>query len=401
MSIYSHNGRMPYNPLDPATTRDPYPLYARLRREAPLERSALGFWALSRYDDVDTVLRDPERFSSGVLGDMIQGVKSLSPEGLGVGETLLGTDPPAHSRLRKIVNRAFTPRRIAALEERIRALAHELLTGIAAVGEFELMGALAVPLPVTVIAEILGIDPARRADFKRWSEEILAAIAGSPSPELRARLERSFLERAAYLEEVIEERRHDPRDDVISALVRAEEGEEVMTEDEVGNFLVLLLVAGSETTSNLIGNAVLALLEHPHVLETVRANPRLLPALVEETLRYDSPVQLTLRRATCDVELAGGKLCEGETVALLLGSANRDERQFSEPDYFDLGRSVAHLAFGHGTHFCLGAHLARLEAQLALDALIARFGHIDLADAVERIPSLLTRGPRALRLRVA
>ena len=392
---------MAYNPLDPGTTRDPYPQYARLRSEAPLERSELGFWVLSRYEDVGAVLRDPRRFSSGVLGDMIQGVKSLSPEGLGAGETLLGTDPPAHSRLRKIVNRAFTPRRVAALEARIRTLAHELLAAVAVPGEVELMGALAVPLPVMVIAEILGIDPARRADFKRWSDEILAAIAAPPSPELRARLERSFLERAAYLEEVIEARRLAPRDDVISALVQAEAGEDVMSEDEVGNFLVLLLVAGNETTTNLIGNAVLALLDHPPVLDTVRTIPDLVPDLVEETLRYDSPVQLTLRRATCDVELAEGKVCAGETVALLLGSANRDELQFEEPDRFDLGRRAPHLAFGYGTHFCLGAHLARIEAELALRALLARFPRLERGGAVERTPSLLTRGPRTLRLRVA
>lgn len=390
---------MAYNPLGPEATRDPYPIYARLRREAPLERSALGFWAVSRYEDVHAALRDPRRFSSTVLGDMIQAVKSHSPEGLGAGETLIGTDPPAHSRLRKIVNRAFTPRRIAELEPRIRALAGELLAEVPAAGELELMGALAVPLPVMVIAEILGIDTARRADFKRWSEEILAAIAGSPSAELRARLERSFLERAAYLEEVVESRRREPRDDVISDLVRAEEGEEVMSEDEVGNFIVLLLVAGNETTTNLIGNAVLALLDRPHVRERVRAAPGLLPAVVEETLRYDSPVQLTLRRATCDVELAGAKLCEGDVVALLLGSANRDEREFTDADRFDVERAGAHLAFGHGTHFCLGAHLARLEARLALGALLDRFPHFELAGSVERRPSLLTRGPCAVRLR--
>ena len=392
---------MTYNPLGPEETRNPYPIYARMRREAPLERSSLGFWAASRYEDVDAALRDPRRFSSAVLGDMIQTMKSHSPEALGAGETLIGTDPPAHSRLRKIVNRAFTPRRIEALEPRIRVLARELLAAPPRTGEVELMGALAVPLPVMVIAEILGIDVARRADFKRWSEEILAAIAGSPSIELRERLERSFLERAAYLEEVIESRKRQPRDDVITDLVRAQAGEEVMTEDEVANFIVLLLVAGNETTTNLIGNAILALLEHPRVLEAVRAAPSRIPALVEETLRYDSPVQLTLRRATCDVELAGVRVREGEVVALLLGSANRDEREFAKPDRFDPGRGAAHLAFGYGTHFCLGAHLARLEARIALETLFDRFRSLELAGSVERIPSLLTRGPRSLPLHVA
>lgn len=394
---------MDYNPFDPEVIRDPYPSYARLRREAPVCGTPLGFAAISRYDDVLEVLRRPETFSSSAVGDLINGVKALSPEDLGQGETLLGSDPPVHTRLRKIVNRAFTPRRIAALEARIRTIAGDLVTALSSGSDCDLVAQLAVPLPVTVIAEILGIDPERRGDFKRWSEEILAAVAGAPTPELRARLERSFVERAAYLEDVVEDRKRRPRDDVISALVQAEQEGGAMTEDEVGDFIVLLLVAGNETTTNLIGNALLATLGHPHLLETIVLDLSLVPALVEETLRYDSPVQLTFRRARQDVEIAGEEIREGETLGLLLGSANRDERHFQDPDRFDLTREkMAHLAFGFGTHFCLGATLARLEARVALETLLSRFRSFELADReIERVPSLITRGPKALRVRCA
>ncbi len=395
---------MDYNPLDPEVTRNPYPYYASLRREVPVCRTPLGFLAVSRYDDVLEILRHPDRFSSSAMGDVINQVKSLSHENeLGGGETLLGTDPPVHTRLRKIVNRAFTPRRIAALEPRIRALAGELVDGIDSARECDLIRALAVPLPVMVIAEILGIDPRRRSDFKRWSEELLEATSGPPTPELRTALARSGAERTAYLDEVIEERKRSPRDDLISALIQAERDEEVMTENEVGNFVVLLLIAGNETTTNLIGNAVLALANHPESLKAVVDDLSLVMAAVEETLRYDSPVQLMLRRAAESVELSGEKVSQGELVAILLGSANRDERQFDSPDTFDLRRErPSHLAFGFGTHFCLGANLARLEARVALEALLSRFGTLELTEPeIERVPSLLMRGPKALRLRLA
>jgi cytochrome P450 len=394
---------MEYHPFDPDVIQHPYPIYARLRREAPVCRTSLGFAAVSRYDDVLEVLRDPQRFSSSAMGDLIRGVKALSPQDLGQGETLLGSDPPVHTRLRKIVNRGFTPRRIAELEPRIRAIARGLVARLAAGGVCDLVAALAVPLPVTVIAEILGIDAERRDDFKRWSEEILAAVAGAPAPELRARLQRSFLERAAYLEGVIEERKRHPREDVISALVRAEQEGGAMTEDEVGNFIVLLLVAGNETTTNLVGNALIAALADPHRLEAVALDPGLVPAWVEETLRFDSPVQLTFRRAREEVELGGEKIRQGELVGLLLGSANRDEGRFRDADRFELLRETnGHLAFGFGTHFCLGANLARLEARVALEALLSRFRRLELVDReIERVPSLLTRGPRALHVRCA
>jgi cytochrome P450 len=391
---------MRYHPLDADVIQNPYPTYELLRREEPVCRTPLGFLAVSRYDDVFAILRDPARFSSAAMGALVDQVKSQALDDAHQGgETLLGTDPPRHTRLRRIVNRAFTRRRVAALEPRIREIARTLVSAIPGDGVWDLVSALATPLPVMVIAEILGVDVARRGDFKRWSEEILAAMAGPPGPELLAALEKSGAERAGYLDGLIAERRARPRDDVISTLVEAEHEGGVMTEREVGNFVVLLLVAGNETTTNLIGNAALALLEDPRRLAEAASHLGRLPSVVEETLRYDAPVQLTLRRATEPVELSGGKIDAGETVAVLLGSANRDERQFERPDVFDtLRRQPAHLSFGFGTHYCIGANLARLEARIALEALLSRFPRMALAGEAIRAPSLLTRGARSIPL---
>ncbi len=392
---------MEYSPLDPEVTHNPYPAYAVLRREAPVYRTPLGFLAVSRYADVLAILRDPARFSSAAMGDLIDQVKSVSVEEQHQGgETLIGTDPPRHTRLRKIVNRAFTPRRMVALEPRIRELARELVAAIPEDRVWDLVPALAVPLPVMVIAEILGADTARRADFKRWTEEFLAAMAGPPSPKLLAALQKSGAERSIYLDELIAERRIRPRRDVVSALVEAEHEDGVMTENEVGNFVVLLLIAGNETTTHLIGNAILALLEDPQRLALAARDPARIPAVIEETLRYDTPVQLMLRRATETVELSGGKIEADETVAVMLGSANRDEDQFERADVFDVARpEPRHLSFGFGTHFCVGASLARLEARIVLETLLSRFPRMALAGDVTRAPSLFMRGARSIPLR--
>jgi cytochrome P450 len=252
-----------------------------------------------------------------------------------------------------------------------------------------------------VIAEMLGVPAERFEDFKRWSDSIVRAISGVASredPEEAVETREEFLE---YIAEVVAERRQSPRDDLISTLVQAGEGEGTLTEGEAIAFTMLLLVAGNETTTNLIGNAVLALLAHPQELARVRANPGLVPALVEETLRYDSPVQGLFRQTTEDVELAGTSLPKGALLMLLFASANRDERQFPDPERFDVTRNPrGHLAFGFGIHFCLGAALARLEARIALESLLARCDEISRPEeAVEWIDSLLLRGPRSLPLR--
>lgn len=394
-----------YNPFDPVVRENPHPTYARLRAEAPVFRvESLGLSAISRYEDVLTILKDPGAFSSRAMRDLFaSGATVIGDDAELTGETMIGTDPPVHTRLRKIVNRAFTPSRVAALEPRIRQVTDQLIGAFEARGECELLADLAIPLPVTIIGEILGVGAKRREDFKRWSDDFLLLATGRPTPEQQESIRRTDEELGQWIDEVVEARRAHPKDDLISALVAAEASEEVMTSEEVGNLIVILLVAGNETTTNLIANSVLALLDHPDQLAILRDDPGLLPGAVEELLRYTSPVQLTLRRTTRDVELPGGKLTENEVVAVLLASANRDERQFPQPDRLDVRRDArSHVAFGFGTHFCVGANLARLEGRVALEALLGRLRELErIEEQIEYTPSLIVRGPERVRLRFA
>lgn len=393
-----------YNPFDPTVRADPYPFYARLRDEHPLYRiQGLGITAVSRYADVHAVLEDPLTFSSTAVRDLFNGLGDhIEDEDAGItGETMVGTDPPVHTRLRKIVNRAFRPSQIAALEPRILELTGQLVGALEGRDTFELMSELAVPLPVTVISEILGVDASRRLDFKRWSDDFLIAATGQPTPEQAASFRVSDQELGNWIDEVVSERRVHPGQDLISRLIAAEASEEVMTAEEVRNLIVLLLVAGNETTTNLIGGSVLALLERRDQLERLRRQPEQIAGAVEELLRFTSPVQLTLRRARRDVELPSGKVAEGEVVAVLLASANRDERQFPDADRLDVSRDVrGHVALGFGTHFCVGANLARLEGAIALRELICGLPAFErVPEPLEYTPSLIVRGPRRVLLR--
>jgi cytochrome P450 len=297
------------------------------------------------------------------------------------------------------VNRGFTPRRIAALEPRIREITRRALDRIDP-GGFDLVRDLAVPLPVTVIAELLGVDPERMEDFKRWSDAIVTAISGT-TPESRERVRGQRGQFRRYFKEVIERRRREPRDDLVSVLIRAEEDLGALTPVQILGFTVLLLVAGNETTTNLLGNTMQALLRHPDQLKKVIADPALMGGLVEEGLRYDSPVQALVRSPTRDVKLRGVEIAKGSTVLVLFASANRDERQFADPDRFDVTReSRGHVAFGFGIHYCLGAALARLEARVAFEELLSRFRCFELLDErAERLDSFLIRGPKSLRMR--
>jgi cytochrome P450 len=263
-----------------------------------------------------------------------------------------------------------------------------------------LVADLAIPLPVTIIAEILGVDPAQKDDFKRWSDWIVMDFMGQITEEMRPEVERDMDAFMAYFEVAVGERRAQPRDDLISALIRAETEEQALTADEVLAFIVLLLVAGNETTTNLIGNAVRALLDHPEQLERMQRDPSLVPNAIEEALRYDPPVQFLLRRAARDVEIAGAVIPENALVMVSFASANRDERKFADPDRFDVTRDAqGHLAFGHGIHFCLGAPLARLEARIALEEILARLPNLRrLDDTLELVDSPFLRGPRRLPL---
>ena len=420
-----------FDPFEATHRDDPYPGYAALRREAPVyEIKAKNAFAVARYDDVAFILRHPEIFSSHAMQDVLQSGFRTGVSTLGTGlsgeeamrlaelvrtlpvnpfeamraRSLIAIDPPVHGPMRNVVNRGFTPRRIAELEPRVRAIAREALDAVEAKGsgELDLIHDYATPLPVRVIAELLGVEPERADDFKRWSNASVAGSTGSAAGYTAETLLRSFAELSTYMVSVIEDRRRKPREDLITTLTRAESGETALTSAEVVMFTLLLLVAGNETTTNLLGNTMLALLANPDQLALVQREPARIPALVEEALRYDGPIQFLARGALEDVELSGVKIPKGSIVLPLNGSANRDEAQFPNGERFDVTRAPqGHLAFGFGNHFCLGASLARLEARVALEELLTRFVHFErLDDRVEYIDSFLIRGLRDLRLRV-
>lgn len=418
-----------FDPFSEEHRIDPYPAYAELRRHAPAYRvEKPGAWAISRYADVAFVLRHPELFSSSAMQTMMTSgfTGGSGTPGLGLAgadaarfaellrtlpvsiadvlgsRSLIASDPPRHGALRNLVNRGFTPRRIAELEPRIRAIARASLAAVQEKRELDLVADFAVPLPVTVIAELLGVEPERTADFKRWSDCTVAGATGTGAGIRPETMLEAFAELSTYMIGVIEQRRAEPKEDLISTLIRAENGEAGLTPLEVVMFTLLLLVAGNETTTNLLGNTMLALLAHPAELDRVQRDPALIPALVEEALRFDGPIQFVFRTATQDVDLAGARIPAGATVMPLIGSANRDDAQFEGADRLDVSRNTqGHLAFGVGIHFCLGASLARLEARVALEELLAHFVRFELTEPrLEYVDSFLVRGPKRLPLRV-
>ena len=412
-----------FDPLRDVRTPDPYPLYRALRDHAPVHRApGSGHYCVSRYDDVQHVLRSPDLFSSramltvllpaGADGELpltprvlwftarLIWKARLNPYLLRKNPSLISSDSARHDKLRAIVNRGFTPRRIALWEERARAIVAESVAKLDRGDAFDLVEDLAIPLPVRVIAEMLGIAPERRSDFKRWSDTIIATSTGAGranpfAPHVLA----TFYECISYLAEIARERRRAPADDLISAIVSPGEGGALHPQDAM-QFVMLLLVAGNETTTNLIGNAANALLDHPEQLARVAANPELVPDAIEEALRFDSPVQLVFRLATADTEIAGVRIPKGAVVVPLIASANRDERRFPDADRFDVARRPqGHVAFGFGKHFCLGASLARLEARVALEALAPRLLALRKRDPEPpRLDSFLVRGPAQLAL---
>jgi cytochrome P450 len=379
-----------YSPFATEVMVDPYPYYEWLRREQPVAWVE-EFVAVSRYRDVETVLRDPGTFSSR-LGNTREVMPAVA------NTTMITSDPPEHTALRGLVNRAFTPRLVAAMEEHIRAITARLLDQVAQTGHIDVVGDLAHPLPVTVIAEIMGVDLDRRDDFKRWSDDAVAALGGGAYGQSE-RMGESLAEFDTYFRELIETRRRHPRDDFVSQLLV--KAESVPDAGQLVTLLFLLLVAGHETTTNLIGNGALALLQHPEALAAVQADRGLIPSYVEEALRWDTPVQGLYRTTTRDVVLADVSIPSGTKVLVLYGSANRDAEVFPGADRFDVRRNPnPHLAFASGVHFCLGAQLARLEGRITATMMLERFDRLrfDPEAGVERALNPTVRGLRRLPL---
>ena len=403
-----------YDPFSPRFRDDPYPAYRALRESAPVHFAPESrMFCVSRHEDVSQVLRRADLFSSSAMATVLMNADMgpmrpryllalarfllkarINPITMQKRGNLVSSDPPRHDVMRKIVNRAFTPKRIEAWEQRAREIVATRLAKLARGDAFDVVEDLAVPLRVTIIAEMLGVAPERQHDFKRWSDAIIAVATGSArqNPVESGMLD-GFGELYAYLRKTVRARRRAPENDLVSVLVDPSQ-DGVLDELDMVQFVVLLLVAGNETTTNLIGNAVHALLEHPEQLARVAADPALVPGLVEETLRYDAPIQMVFRTASCDTEIAGTPIPKGSTVVPLLGSANRDERVFDAPDRFDVGRDAkGHLAFGLGVHFCLGAALARLEARVALEGLVPLLAECEPGQSVAPfIDSFLVRG---------
>jgi len=410
-----------YDPLHPPNWQNPYPTYARLRDEAPVHYAEkTGTYCVSRYADVATVMRDPETFSSAAAFEVLMkgriaqiGVRDalevvrflyrarLNPLRLRKNPpvSIITSDPPQHDALRAIVNRGFTPRQIRSWEPRMREIVADCMKKIHTGNAFDVVSDLAIPLPVAIIAELLGVGADRHADFKRWSDDIVAGSSGSQRSDTFGPFLRSMGELTAYMHKVADERRKNPADDVISLLVDPKNGD-ALDAGVLAQFVIVLLVAGNETTTNLIGNATKALLDHPDQLERVQDDPALIPNMVEEVLRYDSPVQFIFRRATRPVEIAGTLIPENASVAVMLASANRDERQFEDPDRFDITRDTkGHMSFGLGIHFCLGASVARLEARVAFEALLPELRQLQRAEGESAfVDSYLVRGLDRLEL---
>ncbi len=373
---------------------DPYPTYQKLREKDPVHRMRLvDGWVLTRYDDVQSMLLDHHRFSNWGAG---AGDRQYTRD-----RSMLDLDPPDHTRLRSLVSKAFTPRSVTALEPRIEEIVEGLLDGVDGKDRFDLIDSFAFPLPVIVIAEMLGVPAQDLEQFKEWSNDIVISLEPILSREQREQFRRSEQELYEYFEGIIALRRENPEDDLVSALLAAEEEGDRLSHGELLATLLLLLVAGNETTRNLIGNGMLALLRNPEELRRLEEQPELIDSAIDELLRYDSPVQLDGRTLLEDVEMGGKRMRAGQQVVGVVGAANRDPAAFSNPDRLDIRRhEKSHISFGRGIHYCLGASLAKLEGRIAITSLLRRFSSIRLAKEPQQRKQVVLRGVEDLVVEV-
>ena len=386
-----------FNPYSPDFAADPFAQYRRLRSEDPVHRSPLGAWFVSRYADAHAVLRDRRLgrdfsvFLDAQMGD--------SPLRRMLGNTMLYNDPPRHTRLRTLVSKAFTPRVVEAMAPRIAALVEALLDRVAPAGRMDVIADLAYPLPVQVICDMVGIPRADHALLRTWSRDFAATLEFVLPPDVLERGNAAAVGATDYLRALIRERRHRPADDVLTRLIAAEEDGHRLSEDEIVSTCMLLFSAGHETTTGLIGNAVLTLLRHPEQLGRLAADPRRVRTAVSEFLRYEPSIHMTSRMAVAAVEVGGQRIAAGEVVVILLAAANRDPARFVDPDTFDPERADNEpLTFGGGVHHCLGHALARLETEIAIASLLRRCPALRFAgaDAPQWLETVTVRGLKTL-----
>ena len=389
--------------MTPEFRDDPYPFFAALRQHEPVHQTPFGVYLLSRHADAAAIVRDPRLSNNQENSELFRAFADANPqsdEAMDQMNTvvMLFMDPPDHSRLRGLVSKAFTPKMVERLRSRVQQIVDERLDAVEARGDgrMDVVTELAYPLPVVIICELLGVPPEDHATFSSWSSELAASIDPDPliTPEQQVRINAAGEAFLQYFSDLIERRRRSLRDDLLSALIEAEEGGDRLTQDELLGTALFLLIAGHETTVNLIGNGTLALLRHRDQLDRLRDDPNLDRHAVEELLRFDSPVQLTQRITLDDYQVGDVTIPKGQNLIPLLGAANRDPDAFAEPDKLDLGRENAnrHVAFGGGHHFCLGAALARLEGAAAIGTLVRRFPAIELAGEPQRRTTFTLRG---------